>query len=96
MKLLNNLMASIAVQRSSKTSEPRKAGAFKDKDKPDSVRTSNIIAAKAVSDALRTSLGPTGMDKMIESGNGEVTSTNDGATILSQMSVTHPCAKMVS
>jgi T-complex protein 1 subunit delta len=72
-----------------------KVGAFKDRDKPDSVRNSNIIAAKAVSDALRTSLGPTGMDKMIESSSGEVTSTNDGATILSQMSVTHPTARML-
>lgn len=69
--------------------------AFKDKDKPMSVRQSNIVAAKAVSDAVRTSLGPRGMDKMIQAGNGEVTITNDGATILAQMSVIHPTAKMV-
>ncbi|EFO19760.1 T-complex protein 1 subunit delta [Loa loa] len=68
---------------------------FKDKDKPDSVRSSNIIAAKAVADAIRTSLGPKGMDKMIETGKGEVTITNDGATILKQMSVIHPAAKML-
>ncbi|VBB27747.1 unnamed protein product [Acanthocheilonema viteae] len=68
---------------------------FKDKEKPDSVRSSNITAAKAVADAIRTSLGPKGMDKMIETGKGEVTITNDGATILKQMSVIHPAAKMV-
>ena len=46
--------------------------------------------------AVRTSLGPRGMDKMIQSGNGDVTITNDGATILKQMQVLHPAAKMVS
>jgi len=59
------------------------------------VRTSNIIAAKGVADAIRTSLGPRGMDKMIQKGDGEVVITNDGATILSQMSVYHPTAKML-
>ncbi|ETN74840.1 T-complex protein 1, delta subunit [Necator americanus] len=72
-----------------------KESSFKDKDKPESVRNSNIVAAKAVADAVRTSLGPRGMDKMIQSGNGDVTITNDGATILNQMSVVHPTAKMV-
>lgn len=48
-----------------------------------------------MADAVRTSLGPRGMDKMIQTGNGEVTITNDGATILKQMSVIHPAAKMV-
>lgn len=69
--------------------------AFKDKQKPTEIRSSNIIAAKAVSDAIRTSLGPKGMDKMIESSNGDVTITNDGATILKQMQVLHPAAKML-
>ncbi|KAK6734108.1 hypothetical protein RB195_017716 [Necator americanus] len=72
-----------------------KESSFKDKDKPESVRNSNIVAAKAVADAVRTSLGPRGMDKMIQSGNGDVTITNDGATILNQMSVVHPTAKML-
>ena len=49
----------------------------------------------AVADAIRTSLGPRGMDKMIQSSNGDVTITNDGATILKQMSVLHPVARMV-
>ena len=68
---------------------------FKDKEKPTEIRSSNIVAAKAVSDAIRTSLGPKGMDKMIESPNGDVTITNDGATILKQMRVLHPAAKML-
>jgi T-complex protein 1 subunit delta len=73
-----------------------KAGAFKDRQKPEHVRDSNITAAKGVANAVRTSLGPKGMDKMIQSGDGSVTITNDGATILKQMQVLHPAAKMVS
>lgn len=68
---------------------------FSDKSKPTEIRSSNIVAAKAVSDAIRTSLGPKGMDKMIESANGDVTITNDGATILKRMQVLHPAAKML-
>ncbi|CAL1688015.1 unnamed protein product [Lasius platythorax] len=69
--------------------------AYKDKSKPTDIRSSNINAAKAVSDAIRTSLGPRGMDKMIQASNGEVTITNDGATILKEMNVVHPAAKML-
>ncbi|BES94722.1 T-complex protein 1 subunit delta [Nesidiocoris tenuis] len=68
---------------------------FKDKKKPADIRSSNMTAAKGVADAIRTSLGPKGMDKMIQSGNGDVTITNDGATILKQMNVTHPAAKLL-
>ncbi|XP_059168665.1 T-complex protein 1 subunit delta-like isoform X2 [Physella acuta] len=68
---------------------------YKDKDKPSQIRFSNITAGKAVADAIRTSLGPRGMDKMIQSSNGDVTITNDGATILKQMQVLHPAAKML-
>jgi len=68
---------------------------YQDKDKPTQIRNSNIQAAKAVSDAIRTSLGPRGMDKMIQDGKGAVTITNDGATILKQMQVFHPSAKML-
>jgi len=63
----------------------------KDKD----VRTSNMTAARAVADSVRTSLGPKGMDKMIEESNGQVIITNDGATILDKMDVQHPAAKML-
>jgi len=75
----------------------RKGGqqGFQDKDKPAQIRASNIQAAKAVADAVRTSLGPRGMDKMIQSADGNVTITNDGATILKQMQVIHPAAKML-
>ncbi|KAI9227217.1 MAG: T-complex protein 1 subunit delta [Piptocephalis tieghemiana] len=72
-----------------------KSGAFKDKEKPKEVRSSNITAAKAVADAIRTSLGPKGMDKMIKTGSGQVVITNDGATILKHLSVMHPAAKML-
>lgn len=68
---------------------------FKDKDKPSQIRHSNMKAAKAVADAVRTSLGPKGMDKMIQAANGDVIITNDGATILKQIQVLHPAAKML-
>ncbi|KAF2099778.1 T-complex protein 1 [Rhizodiscina lignyota] len=68
---------------------------FRDKEKPQAVRTGNIVAARAVSDAIRTSLGPKGMDKMIQDGKGHTMITNDGNTMLSQMSVMHPAAKML-
>ncbi|KAF2435702.1 T-complex protein 1 subunit delta [Tothia fuscella] len=69
--------------------------AFKDKGKPQAVRTANIQAARAVADAIRTSLGPRGMDKMIQTGKGETIITNDGNTMLKHMSVLHPAAKML-
>lgn len=68
---------------------------FRDKEKPQEVRKSNIIAARAVSDAIRTSLGPKGMDKMIKTKNGEIIISNDGATILKHMAVLHPAARML-
>ena len=68
---------------------------FSGREKQKDVRASNIIAAKAVADCVRTSLGPKGMDKMITSSTGEVVITNDGATILRQMEVSHPAAKML-
>jgi T-complex protein 1 subunit delta len=59
------------------------------------VRTANIMAARAVSDAIRTSLGPRGMDKMIQNPKGAPLITNDGSTMLKSMSVMHPAAKML-
>jgi len=64
-------------------------------EKARDVRSTNIIAARAVADVVRTSLGPRGMDKMIQDQRGRVLITNDGATILKQMSVIHPTAKML-
>ncbi|KAF8519470.1 t-complex protein 1 [Hysterangium stoloniferum] len=69
--------------------------AFNDKGKPMEVRLSNMTAAKAISDAVRTSLGPKGMDKMIQTSKGEVIITNDGATILQSIQALHPAAKML-
>merc|ERR1719178_623216 len=63
--------------------------------KPEEIRKSNIQAARAVADTVRTSLGPRGMDKMIQDAKGEVVITNDGATILQQMKLAHPTAKMM-
>jgi T-complex protein 1 subunit delta len=68
---------------------------YRKKDKETDVRESNIVAAKAVADAVRTSLGPRGMDKMIQQDDGEVIITNDGATILAKMKCLHPAAKMM-
>eukprot|EP01107_Rhizomastix_libera_P018122 TRINITY_DN907_c0_g1_i1.p1 TRINITY_DN907_c0_g1~~TRINITY_DN907_c0_g1_i1.p1 ORF type:complete len:546 (+),score=149.41 TRINITY_DN907_c0_g1_i1:27-1664(+) len=67
-----------------------------DKEQEKNTRDSNILAAKAVSDTCRTSLGPKGMDKMIVEGNGEVVITNDGATILEQLHLVHPAARMMA
>jgi len=55
----------------------------------------NILAAKLVSDAVKTTLGPKGMDKMLVDSIGDVTVTNDGVTILEQMEIEHPAAKMM-
>lgn len=68
---------------------------FNDKEKPQEVRKSNILAARAVSDAIRTSLGPKGMDKMIKTKSGQIIVSNDGATILKHMAVLHPAARML-
>ncbi|KAG2491247.1 hypothetical protein HYH03_010454 [Edaphochlamys debaryana] len=68
---------------------------YKESSRKKDVRTTNIEAAKAVADAVRTSLGPRGMDKMVAAPNGEVIITNDGATILQKMTVTQPAAKML-
>ena len=55
----------------------------------------NITAAKAVAESVRTTLGPKGMDKMLVNSIGDVVITNDGVTILEEMDVEHPAAKMM-
>jgi len=55
----------------------------------------NIMAAKLVAETVRTTLGPKGMDKMIVDSLGDVTVTNDGVTILEEMNIEHPAAKMI-
>ncbi len=56
-------------------------------------RNNNIMAAKAIAAAVRTTLGPKGMDKMLV--GGSITITNDGVTILKEMDIEHPAAKML-
>ena len=68
---------------------------YKEQSKKEAVRLSNIVAARAVADCVRTSLGPRGMDKLIQSGNGDVVITNDGATILKSIEVLHPAGRML-
>jgi len=55
----------------------------------------NIMAARIISEVLRSTLGPRGMDKMLIDGLGDITITNDGATILEEVDVEHPAAKMI-
>ncbi len=55
----------------------------------------NILAGRVISEAIRTTLGPRGMDKMLVDNLGDVTITNDGVTILDEMEVEHPAAKMM-
>ena len=55
----------------------------------------NIEAAKTIADAIRTTLGPKGMDKMLVDSIGDIIISNDGATILKEMDVDHPTAKMI-
>ncbi|MEM2987050.1 MAG: thermosome subunit beta [Nitrososphaerota archaeon] len=58
-------------------------------------QSANIMVAKIISETLKSSLGPKGMDKMLVDSFGDVVITNDGATILSEMDVEHPTAKML-
>lgn len=74
---------------------PAPSERYVDNKRKDDIRHANIQAAKAVAQAVRTSLGPRGMDKMLTTGTGEVIITNDGATILNKMEVTQPAAKML-
>src|SRR5579863_6830415 len=57
--------------------------------------SNNIQAAKAIADAVRSTLGPRGLDKMLVDSMGDVVVTNDGVTILKEMDVEHPAAKML-
>merc|ERR1711937_675639 len=55
----------------------------------------NILAARAIAETIRTSMGPKGMDKMVVGPDGDVLVTNDGATILEKMDVQHQIAKLL-
>jgi archaeal chaperonin len=70
-----------------------KEGTTREKGK--NARSNNIMAAIAISDAAKSTLGPKGMDKMLVDSTGDVVITNDGATLLKEMDVEHPAAKMI-
>src|SRR5207302_6583033 len=63
--------------------------------KGNDAQRNNITAAKLIAEIVRTSLGPRGMDKMLVDSMGDVTITNDGATMLKEIDVQHPAAKMM-
>src|SRR5213080_5554878 len=65
------------------------------KTKGNQAQRNNITAAKTIAEVVRTSLGPRGMDKMLVDSLGDVTITNDGATILKEIDAQHPAAKMM-
>ena len=65
------------------------------RDKGKGAQFNNITAARAIADAVRSTLGPRGMDKMLVDSMGDVVITNDGVTILKEIDVEHPAAKMV-
>src|ERR687885_2042738 len=63
--------------------------------KGNQAQRNNINAAKTIAEIVKTSLGPRGMDKMLVNSIGDVTVTNDGATVLKEIDVEHPAAKMI-
>ena len=65
------------------------------RDRGKDAQYNNITAARAIANAVRSSLGPRGMDKMLVDSMGDVVITNDGVTILKEMDVQHPAAKML-
>ncbi|QLH75703.1 MAG: TCP-1/cpn60 chaperonin family protein [Methanomassiliicoccales archaeon] len=65
------------------------------RDRGKDAQYNNIMAARAIADAVRSTLGPRGMDKMLVDTMGDVTITNDGVTILKEIEVEHPAAKML-
>jgi len=70
-----------------------KEGTTREKGK--GARSNNITAAVAIADAVKSTLGPKGMDKMLVDSMGDVIISNDGATLLKEMDIEHPAAKMI-
>jgi len=68
---------------------------FGEREKGETVRTQNMTAAVAIANIVKSSLGPVGLDKMLVDEVGDVTVTNDGATILKLLEVEHPAAKVL-
>ncbi|MDO9034419.1 MAG: thermosome subunit alpha [Methanoregula sp.] len=65
------------------------------RNRGEEAQTNNFAAARAVATAVQSTLGPKGMDKMLIDGMGDITITNDGVTILKEMDIEHPAAKMM-
>jgi len=65
------------------------------REKGKGAQSNNIAAARAIADAVKSTLGPRGMDKMLVDSMGDVVITNDGVTILKEIDVEHPAAKML-
>ncbi|NXX86275.1 TCPA protein, partial [Urocolius indicus] len=68
---------------------------FGERTSGDTIRTQNVTAASAIANIVKSSLGPVGLDKMLVDDIGDVTITNDGATILKLLEVEHPAAKVL-
>jgi T-complex protein 1 subunit alpha len=68
-------------------------GILGERDSGQDVRTTNVTAVMSLANIVKNSLGPQGLDKMLVDEIGDVTITNDGATILRQLEVEHPAAK---
>jgi T-complex protein 1 subunit alpha len=66
-----------------------------ERTKGDDVRQANVTATTAIANIVKSSLGPVGLDKMLLDDVGEITITNDGATILQMLEVEHPAAKIL-
>ena len=66
-----------------------------ERSKGKDAQRNNIMAAKTIAEAVKSSLGPKGMDKMLVDSSGDVTITSDGRTILDKMDIEHPAAKMM-
>src|SRR5215470_2430388 len=89
-------MSQQAIPATTSTGQPvliLKEGASQSKGRD--AQSNNIFAAKLISEIVKSSLGPRGMDKMLVDTLGDVTITNDGATILKEIDVQHPAAKML-
>src|SRR5207244_6425689 len=90
---MSTTMAIPAVTSSGQTVLILKEGSSQNRGKE--AQRNNIAAAKLIAKIVKTSLGPRGMDKMLVDSLGDVTITNDGATMLKEIDVQHPAAKML-
>ncbi|GAB2236291.1 hypothetical protein Drorol1_Dr00028232 [Drosera rotundifolia] len=88
-------MVAPSISASSRAATTAAIETFVDTKRKDDIRHQDILASYGIADAVRTSLGPKGMDKMIQTASGEVIITNDDATILNKMEVLQPAAKML-